>query len=309
MQIQLPFNFIPLLLFSSFLFLLIKAWKNITKSKSSQEKYEKLLPSPPKLPVIGHLHHLVGAGLRHCALTRITQKFGPILHLHLGEVSAVIISSREAAKQVLKDQDPACADRPESIGTKLMWYNYKDIIFSPYNESWRQLRKICVTELLSAKNVKSFWFIRQDEVSRLIESLQSSSGPEGHAIDLTKMIIAFTSSITCRAAFGKVMRDRDTLIVMMKKGLTMAGGFELADLFPSSKLLNFLCWNKYKLLRMRRKMDKIIDAIIEEHELKQSGEFGGEDIIDVLLRMKENKQLTFPITNDHIKAVIFVSAS
>ncbi|KAG8370929.1 hypothetical protein BUALT_Bualt13G0034400 [Buddleja alternifolia] len=152
------------------------------------------------------------------------------MHLQLGEVSAVVISSRDAAKRVLKDQDPACADRPESIATKIMW-----------------------------------------------------------------------------ATSGNVLRDQDTLLTMMKKGLLMTGGFELADLFPSSKLLSFLCWNKYKLLRMHRKIDKILDAIIEDHKLKQSGDFGGEDIIDVLLRMKKSTQLKFPITNENIKALIFVS--
>ncbi|KAL0323918.1 UNVERIFIED_CONTAM: cytochrome [Sesamum calycinum] len=297
MEIQLPFSFTTLLLFSSFVFLLIRAWM---KPKSPR-KYEKLPPSPPRLPVIGHLHHLVG-GLPHHALRRVAQKYGPVLYLKLGEVSAVVISSREATKEVVKVQDPACADRPESIGSKIMWYDYTDIAFSAYNEYWRQMRKICILELLSAKNVKSFGSIRQDEVSRLIKSLQSSSG---EAINLTEKGFAFTSSITCRAAFGKVMRDRDMLIAMLKKAVTMAGGFELADLFPSSKVLHVLSWNKYKLLRMRRKLDMILDVILEEHKLKQSGEFGGEDIVDVLLRMQKNGELQFPITNDNIKAVIF----
>ncbi|KAL0312077.1 UNVERIFIED_CONTAM: cytochrome [Sesamum radiatum] len=299
MEIQLPFSFTTLLLFSSFVFLLIRAWM----TPKSPRKYEKLPPSPPELPVIGHLHHLVG-GLPHHALRRVAQKYGPVLYLKLGEVSAVVISSREATKEVVKVQDPACADRPESIGSKIMWYDYTDIAFSAYNEYWRQMRKICILELLSAKNVKSFGSIRQDEVSRLIKSLQSSSG---EAINLTEKVFAFTSSITCRAAFGKVMRDRDMLIAMLKKAVTMAGGFELADLFPSSKLLYVLSWNKYKLLRMRRKLDTILDAILEEHKLKQSGEFGGEDIVDVLLRMQKNGELQFPITNDNIKAVLFVS--
>ncbi|GFP96420.1 cytochrome p450 71d13 [Phtheirospermum japonicum] len=291
-------HFTTFLLLSSFVFLLIKLWKK-TKSPA---KYQNLPPSPPRLPVIGHLHHLFG-GLPHHVLGGLTKKFGPVMYLQLGEVSAVVISSREAAKEVLKNQDPACADRPESIGLKIMWYDYTDIAFSPYNEYWRQMRKICILELLSAKNVKSFGSIRQDEVSGLVKSLQSL--PSGEAINLTEKIFAFTSAITCRAAFGKVLRDRETLIDLMKKASTMAGGFELADLFPSSKLLNLLSWNKYKLLSMRRKLDKILDVFLEEHRLKQSGEFGGEDIIDVLLRMQKNEELEFPITNDNIKAVIF----
>ncbi|KAL0393976.1 UNVERIFIED_CONTAM: cytochrome [Sesamum latifolium] len=295
---QLPFSFTALLLFPSFIFLLIRAWK---KSKSPR-KYEKLPPGSPKLPVIGHLHHLAGE-LSHRAFRRMAQRYGPVIHLQLGEVSAVVISSRESTKAVLKDQDPACANRPESIGSAIMWYDYVDIIFSPYNEHWRQLRKICILELLSAKNVRSFGYIRQEELSLLLESLRSSSG---EAINLTQKVFAFTGSVICRAALGKLRRDRDELIELVKKAVPMAGGLELADLFPSSKLLHVLCWNKYKLLRMRRKLDAILDVILEEHKLKNNGDVScGEDIVDVLLRMQKNRELQFPITNNNIKAVIF----
>ncbi|KAH6760682.1 hypothetical protein C2S52_008663 [Perilla frutescens var. hirtella] len=297
MDFQLPFNFSTLLLLTSSILLLIKVWRK----SASPGKHANLPPSPPKLPVIGHLHHLVG-GLPHQALTRVCQKYGPVLHLRLGEVSAVVISSREAAREVLKAQDPDCADRPDSIGTKIMWYGYAGLAFTPYGEHWRQMRKICILELLSARNVKSFGFIRQVEVSRLVESLRSSSG---QVVNLTAKVFDLTSSTTCRAAFGKVMKDRDALIEMVREAVTMAAGFEVADLFPSSKLLNVLCWNRYKLLRMRRRLDRILDEIVEEHRFKQSGEFGGEDIVDVLLRMQRDSELQFPITNQNIKAIIF----
>ncbi|KAK4388936.1 cytochrome [Sesamum angolense] len=297
MEIQLPFSFTTLLLF--FIFRLLT---NQGMDEAQVPKKIREIASKPAEAAGDWAPSPLGGR----AATPCTQESSPkvrsVLYLKLGEVSAVVISSREATKEVVKVQDPACADRPESIGSKIMWYDYTDIAFSAYNEYWRQMRKICILELLSAKNVKSFGSIRQDEVSRLIKSLQSSSG---EAINLTEKVFAFTSSITCRAAFGKVMRDRDMLIAMLKKAVTMAGGFELADLFPSSKLLHVLSWNKYKLLRMRRKLDMILDVILEEHKLKQSGEFGGEDIVDVLLRMQKNGELQFPITNDNIKAVIF----
>ncbi|KAK4388940.1 cytochrome [Sesamum angolense] len=226
MEIQLPFSFTTLLLFSSFIFLLIRAWKKL----NSPKKYEKIASKPPRLPVMGTFTTWWRAATPWHSVRDSPKVPSRVLYLKLGEFVPV------------------------------------------------------------AKNVKSFGSIRQDEVSRLIKSLQSSSG---EAINLTEKVFAFTSSITCRAAFGKVMRDRDMLIAMLKKAVTMAGGFELADLFPSSKLLHVLSWNKYKLLRMRRKLDMILDVILEEHKLKQSGEFGGEDIVDVLLRMQKNGELQF----------------
>lgn len=44
----------------------------------------------------------------------------------------MVISSPEAVKQMLKDQDPACAGSPESMGSKIFWYDSSDIVFSPY---------------------------------------------------------------------------------------------------------------------------------------------------------------------------------
>lgn len=232
------------------------------------------------------------------------------MHLKLGEVSAIVVSSAELAKEVLKVQDPACADRPQTIVSKIMLYDSTDMGFSPYNEYWRQMRKICVLELLSAKNVRSFNSIRQDEASRLIKSIQSS---RGEPINLTEKIFSFTSSITCRAAFGKVIRDRDILLSLLKKAVPLTGGFGLVDLFPSFKLLHVISWNKHKLLAMRRKLDVILDAIVDEHRANLAkthngnGEFGGEDIVDVLLRIKESGDQDIAITIDNIKAIIFVS--
>ncbi|KAL8521899.1 hypothetical protein ACS0TY_012160 [Phlomoides rotata] len=288
----ISFNFTTLLLlfFSSFIFLLIKACK---KPKSLQN----LPPSPPiKLPIIGHLHLLTG-GLAHEALRRVSQKYGPIVSLQLGEIPTVVISSREAAKEVLKVQDPACAERPGSIVFKTMYYDYSNIAFSAYGEYWRQMRRICIQEMLGAKNVRSFGYIRQDEIRRLVQSLQSKSG---QAVNITEMMCAFTCAVTCRVSFGKVMKGRDTLTAMMRR-ITL-GGFGFAEVFPSFKLARWV--TTYKLMRIWRKVDAILDVIVEEHRRNKSGEYDGEDVLDVFLRMQKNKQLHFPISNDNIKAVI-----
>lgn len=301
MEIQLPIIFTILLLLTPVILFLIKP----RKPKPPPKPHHHPPPSPPKLPVIGHLHHLVGK-LPHHALTTLSQKYGPVLHLHLGQVPAVVISSPEAAKQVLKSHDPACADRPDSIGTNIMWHDHAGLAFSPYGEHWRQMRKICVLELLSSKNVKSFGLVRGLEAARLVQFLRSSSGK---AVDLTAEVFAVTSASTCRAAFGEVVRGREALIGMMREAVVMASGFEVADLFPSSKVLSLLCWNRYKLLRMRRRVDRILDVIVEEHRAKKSNGSGGEDIVDVLIRMQENRELRFPVTDDNIKAIIFVRPS
>ncbi|XP_057796352.1 premnaspirodiene oxygenase-like [Salvia miltiorrhiza] len=287
--------------FALVIFFYAKKWKK------SEGVGVDLLPSPKKLPIIGNLHLVSDPPFR--SFRDLSQQYGPIMHLKLGGVDAVVVSSPEIAKEILKDNDPVYTNRPESIALKIFWYNYINIAFSPYGGYWKQMRKICTLELLSPKSVRSFGSIRKDEVSRLVDSVRLSAG---ETINLTQKVFSMTSSVTCRAAFGKVCRDKDSLIKLVKQGLDMGAGSSIADTFPSSVIAHALSWRtKRRLMKMRRKLDVILDGIIREHETNRkdsgrgNGEFGNEDLVDVLLRVMESGELEFPIGYDNIKAVLF----
>nr|XP_016462768.1 PREDICTED: premnaspirodiene oxygenase-like [Nicotiana tabacum] len=292
------FNFIALLIFFSFLFVLL--------DKRNKSKQQKLPPGPWTLPLIGSIHHLRGA-FPHRTLRKLARKYGPIMYLQLGEIPAVVISSPIMAKQVLKSHELAFTSKPQLTSIAINTYNYKDIAFAPYGDNWREMRNICVTELLSAKMVKSFSSIRNDEISSLVSSIRSMNGS---VVNVTKEILRFTNSVTCRSAFGKVNQDQDELINLLREVLDTLGGFAVADLFPSWKLLHKISGVKSRLLKLHQKVDAALENILNEHikngalGSKGNGEFGGEDLVDVLLRIQENGEFQFPLTNDHIKAVI-----
>ncbi|XP_060197118.1 premnaspirodiene oxygenase-like [Lycium barbarum] len=286
------FNFFSIFLFVSFLFLLTK-WKN------SNNQTKRLPPGPWKLPLLGSMFHLLG-GPPHRVLRDLAKKYGPIMHLQLGEISAVVVTSPEMAKQVLKTHDIAFASRPVLEAAKIVCYKGTNIVFAPYGDYWRQMRKICLLELLSAKNVKSFSSIRRDEVLRMIEFFRSSSGKP---VNTTKRIFQFASSMTCRSAFGKVFKEQDELIILLKKTTALMEGFDVADIFPSLKFLHVLCGTKGKIVGVHHKLDAILEKIINEH--KNNGELEGESLITVLLRLMKEGGLQFPINHDNIKAVIF----
>ncbi|WMV33959.1 hypothetical protein MTR67_027344 [Solanum verrucosum] len=177
------------------------------------------------------------------------------------------------------------------------------------------MRKICNVQLLSAKMVKSFCAIRKDEISNLVSSIRST---RGSPINMIEKIFWFTNSITCSAAFGKMFKDRDEFIKLLKDIFILVSGFDVADLFPSWKLLHKLSGAESRLMNVHKKVDEIMEDILKEHlENKATrnqgiGEFGGEDLVDVLLRVMEDAELECPITNNHIKAMIldiFVAGS
>ncbi|KAL1555526.1 premnaspirodiene oxygenase-like [Salvia divinorum] len=272
--------------------------------KSKNSKSTKLLPPGPKpLPIIGNLHQMSNPPFR--CLRDLSSQHGPLMHLKLGERSAIVVSSPELAKQMLKDLDPCFAQRPEYLASKILWYTGSDIGFSPYGEYWRQMRKFCVNELLSTKMVRLFQSIREDESARLVDSLRESSGS---SVNFTEKLFSLSSSITFRAAFGAVCADSKALMKMIEHTMEMVGGFEMLDLFPSSRIVAALSWRRMRLLKtMRCELDAIMDDIIDRHRRNRgrNSEFGGEDLVDVILRAQEEEQLQFPIDNNNIKAVLY----
>ncbi|CAN0911227.1 Cytochrome P450 71D6 [Linum grandiflorum] len=126
--------------------------------------------------------------------------------MQLGELPYVVISSPEAAEQVMKTHDVAFASRPFFLATTIIFYNNKSIGFAPYGEHWRQMRKICVLELFSSKRVLSFRPIREQEVSNFIQRL-SHKATTGEPVNLSAMTSTVTGSVTSRAAFGRVQEE------------------------------------------------------------------------------------------------------
>ncbi|XP_016442518.2 premnaspirodiene oxygenase-like [Nicotiana tabacum] len=297
-------HLVSFLLFISFIFLLIQKWR----------KSKRLPPGPWRLPIIGSVHHLT-SGVSHRVLRNLSQKFGPIMYLQLGEVPTVVVSSPHMAKQILKTHDLAFASRPEIMMGKIICYDCKDIAFSPYGDYWRHMRKLSTLELLSAKMVKSFSPIRRDELSSLLSSIESMGDLP---INLVEKLLWFMNAATCRSAFGKVCKDQKELITLIHRAQSLSGGFELADLFPSKKFLHGISGMRSKLMEARNKIDVVLDNIINVHRENRAngkccnGESGAEDFIDVFQRVMESGELPFPLENDNIKAVIldmFVAGS
>ncbi|XP_054815986.1 cytochrome P450 71D10-like [Prosopis cineraria] len=283
--------------FSCFLLLIYKL-SNPRKSN----KGLTLPPGPWKLPLIGNIHQIVGS-LPHHSFRNLANKYGPLMHLQLGQTSSVIVSSSEIAKQIFTTHDLVFSNRPDVFAAKIISYNNIGIGFSPYGNHWRQLRKICTLELLTPKRVRSFRYIREEEVSALIKDICSN---EGSLINLSEKVFATTNSIISRAAFGKKSRDQEAFIDSLKDTMKLIGGFSVVDLFPSIKALQVITGMKAKLERIHRLNDEIIENIIRDHKERKArnNESNEENLLHVLLKIQQGKDLELPLTHDHVKVVL-----
>ncbi|XP_024542655.1 cytochrome P450 71B11 [Selaginella moellendorffii] len=125
------------------------------------------------LPLIGHLH-LLGRML-HLSFQALSTKYGPIVFLRLGMVPAVVISSPELVKEVLKIQDANFASRPYLIMGEYNFYNFRDIGFVPYGDYWKRMRKLCATELFTVKRIESFQGVRTREMRGVLSELVNAA--------------------------------------------------------------------------------------------------------------------------------------
>ncbi|KDP27300.1 hypothetical protein JCGZ_20288 [Jatropha curcas] len=225
---------------------------------SEKSKTKNLPPGPRKLPIIGDLHLFSTSYPIHNRLRDLSKKYGGVMYLKLGQVPTIVIGTPEAAKEMMKTNDVCFADRPNPQSSALVTYNFLDIAYAPYGDYWRQLRKICIVELLSTKRVQSFRSIREEEVANRIRDISSSSGKP---FNLSKRIFALTYGITASEMRTRLMNARD-------------------------------------------EADRVIESIINDHRANKKTTGETDDIVNVLLKLQDNGNLQFSLTNTSIKAVI-----
>ncbi|KAK1319275.1 Cytochrome P450 71A1 [Acorus calamus] len=305
----LPWNY-PLVALSVLLSFLIFLFLHLIKPTKS--KNSNLPPSPPKLPILGNLHQL-GAH-PHLSLAKLARKHGPVMHVQLGHVPALIISSAKAAEKIMKSHDQFFSSRPQSSIANRLLYGCKDLAFAPYGEYWRQMRKVCVLHLLSVKRVQSFRCVREEEVANMVAELRSlsssSGGPVGGAVNLSEALVALTNDVFCRVAFGrKFNRSGGTnrFHAMLAEYLNLLGTFDVGDFIPSLFWVSGLNGFDARVKKSVEELDTCFERMIEEHiQCRRDG--GGderENILDVLFALMQNdSSIGVALSRDSIKALI-----
>ncbi|GAA0142514.1 oxygenase [Lithospermum erythrorhizon] len=269
----------------------------------------KVPPSPPRLPTIGNLHQL--GKLPHQNLYKLSQKYGQVMLLQLGRIPTIVISSPEMAKQILKTHDVDLCSRPESPGPRKLTYNLLDVAFSPFNDQWKERRKILSFELLNSKRSHTLWKFKREEVTtKLIESL-SSEASQKNTINVDEKMFQVMGEIITSVAFGKCCNDyqfkngnhelKDFLGEISEMLLT----FCVEDYFPSilGRIIDAILGHRSKLNNCFAKTDEYFSAILQDHIDKQEASRGElqEDLVDVMIR--SSMDLSCHLSADHIKGM------
>ncbi|CAA6659317.1 unnamed protein product [Spirodela intermedia] len=273
-------------------------------------------PGPRPWPIVGSLH-LIGE-LPHRSIHELSRKYGPIMQLYLGSQRVVVGSSVEMAREFLKTQDLVFASRPRTAAGKYTTYNYSDIAWAPYGPYWRQARKLCLTELFSAKRLDSYEYIRLEETQRMLARLAGAT-TGGAAVLLKDHLNLLSLSVISRMVLGRTYTGEEaaTDVVspeefkkMLDELFLLNGVLNIGDMIP---WLDFLDLQGYvrRMKALSVKFDAFLDRVLEEHEDRRGRagpEFVPADMVDVLLQLADDPNLSVKLTRDGVKGFIQSSA-
>ncbi|XP_002982308.2 flavonoid 3'-monooxygenase [Selaginella moellendorffii] len=230
-----------------------------------------LPPGPRGLPLIGHFHLLAMGKLPHIALQQLSKRFGPLFHLRLGSVPVFVVSSPAMAKEFLKIHDTEFAYRPRN-NTASIIFDFRSMSFSPYGDYWKKLRKLCATELFTAKRVSLNAQIIRDELWDLSRELSRAS-KAGQVVGVRSHLRALSFNVMTRILMKKtyfgskasgdpaIAEDASNFIGMIDEFLEVGAEFSITDYFP------YLSWLDLVARRAKvagDKMNGFLQKVLDE---------------------------------------------
>ncbi|KAL2535101.1 Cytochrome [Abeliophyllum distichum] len=272
--------------------------------KSGNSK--KNIPSPPgpaALPVIGHLHLL--SSTLHISFKNLASKYGPFMLIRAGATTSYVVSNGAIAKEVFKTHDIKFAARPEFGSSD--YQIYKDTLFSTldYGKYWIFLKKICMMEILSTQQINRFADIRKEEMMDLLRIFLKRS-EEGEGCDVGVEFMAMTNNLISRMTMStrcSTNVSETAEIREVAKGITLISGLlSLGEAFTVLKKYDvFGAGRKVKALLLR--FDALMDGIISKHEMEVRDWKKEKDMMDILLRISEDKTSDVKLTKTGIKGL------
>lgn len=274
---------------------------------SSKRKYKNLPPSPPCLPIIGHLHLLKPPA--HRTFHRLSQKYGPIFTLWFGYRRVIIVSSSSAVEECFTKNDIVLANRPRLLLGKHLGYNYTTLASSPYGDHWRNLRRISAIEIFSSSRLSSFLNIRRGEIRRSLCKLSRGSTERFAKVELQPIFTELTFNILMRMVAGKRyygddvtdMEEARQFREIIEEAFVYGGAANPGDFLP---VLNWISRDGFenKVQRLAKRSDAFLQGLIDENrESKESR----NTMIDHLLSLQDSQPEYY--TDQIIKGLIMVS--
>ncbi|XP_010468313.1 PREDICTED: cytochrome P450 705A5-like [Camelina sativa] len=260
-----------------------------------------LPPSPPSLPIIGHLHLLLSA-LLHRSLLKLSSKYGPILYLHVFSFHVVLVSSASVAYEIFRTHDVNNSYRGFTPTDDSLFAGSFSFISAPYGDYWKFMKKVLVTNLLGPQAHERSRGIRADELERFYMNLFDKAMKK-ERVEISKETLTLTNYSISKMIMGRSCSEERFKALVTELDILTKKLFFANMLRAGFKKLVASLFRKETMVVSDR-FNKLLERILVEHEKKLDEHHQGADLMDALLVAHRNEKAKHKITRNHIKSVI-----
>lgn len=125
------------------------------------------------------------------------------MYAPLGQVPCLVVCTVAAAKDLFKTHDAAFSNRPKRLDHKIIsGTTYKSLTSAPYGPYWRQVRRVCNSELFSPALHVSHESVRREEIHSMMKVLLEAA-QTGDAVNLQSWSTGVTANNITRMLINK----------------------------------------------------------------------------------------------------------
>jgi cytochrome P450 len=262
----------------------------------------RLPPGPRQLPVIGNLLGLRGD--LHHTLAQLARVHGPVMRLKLGMTTAVVISSRDAAREAFTSHDRRLAARAVPDSARALGFSDRSTIWLPSSDQrWKTMRGIVATHVFSPRSLASVRGVRERKARDLVSYIRARAGQE---LEVGQVVYGGVLNLVSTALFSVDVVDvgaqsAQGLKEAMRELSELVSKPNVSDVFPFLRPLD-LQGRCRSAARHFEKVFRVLDDVIDRRQAEASATKSTRgDFLDELLHLTS----TGTIAREDVRTVMF----
>lgn len=157
--------------------------------------------------------------MNHRNLAELSQKYGDVFMLRMGQRNLVVVSSPDIAKDVLHTQGVEFGSRTRNVVFDIFTGNGQDMVFTVYGEHWRRMRRIMTVPFFTSKVVQQSRVAWEDEANHVIKNLKAKPEAATTGVVIRKGLQLMMYNIMYRMMFDSRFESEDDPLYVKLKAL------------------------------------------------------------------------------------------
>ncbi|KAF0906462.1 hypothetical protein E2562_011456 [Oryza meyeriana var. granulata] len=251
-----------------------------------------LPPGPTPLPLIGNLLKL--RGVVHHRLASLARVYGPVMTIKLGLNNAVVISSRDAAREAFTKHDRRLAARMTPDTFRACGFAERSVVFLPSSDpQWKNLRGIQGSNIFTPRGLAAVRPIREKKVRDIVDYFRAHAGKEllvRQAVH-TGVLNLVSSSFFSIDIADLGSESANELRELVDEIIAAFAKPNVSDFIPFLRPLDLQGLRRWTESRFRRVFSILGDIIERRFAHNRANKEKHDDFLDALLELMETGKM------------------